>query len=130
MGICWRDYGKFLVEELWKISDRNPTYFLNIDQLIHMLNVEIWMEGTPMDVLNGKVTDLEKHKERILNADIELPIIITFEPSSFLPQGKCDILDGIHRLVKCYLLKITKVPVKILLKEEILKAKITKHYLK
>lgn len=124
MGICWREYGKFSVEKLWKISDSEPTQFIDINDLLHMLDVEVWMEGTPMDVLHCIVEDKDDHLIRILTVDINIPLIVTLEPSEFVPKGKYDILDGMHRLVKCHLLKISKVPVKALSKDQILTAEI------
>lgn len=66
----------------------------------------------PRDVINNP----EKYKseyERIMNADISYPIDVMANKERLV------ILDGLHRLVKCYLLGMDKVKVRIISKSEI-----------
>lgn len=71
-----------------------------------------WYVLKPIDVINNPV----KYKleyDRIMNADINYPIDV------MVNNGRLVILDGLHRLVKCKLLGMTKVKVRIIPRSEI-----------
>ncbi len=71
-----------------------------------------WYVLKPRDVMNHP----EKYKleyDRVMNSDISYPIDIMEN------KGRFVILDGLHRLVKCYLLGYRKVKVRIIPRKEI-----------
>ncbi len=49
---------------------------------------------TPNQVWNGTVKDKD-HMNRITNADTRYPIVV-----NTLPDGRLDVIDGLHRLKK------------------------------
>lgn len=89
---------------VWIHSNKPKAKILQVDRLIHMLESKRWGDPrivgdsgrySPIDVLR----EPEKYPEdyvRIQNADLKYPIII---------DTNGDIVDGIHRLTKTYLLK-------------------------
>lgn len=74
-----------------------------------MLDLPVWREGTPRQVMNGVVADVENHRDRVEFADTTLPIIVSrfvlddvddYYLSISMKSGKYDVLDGVHRLCK------------------------------
>jgi hypothetical protein len=87
----------------------SPLMLLNVKDLAYILDMPIWADGTPNEVMQGKKEDRELHRQRVAEADINIPIII----SRFVLEGvweyywrikvkggRYDVLDGIHRLYK------------------------------
>lgn len=71
-----------------------------------------WYVLKPRDVINNP----EKYKleyERVMNSDISYPIDV------MVNKERLVILDGLHRLVKCNLLGMNKVKVRIIPRSEI-----------
>ena len=100
---------RFSVGKLWASVRNNDIAVIPVDQLTHMLNVWIWMEGTPNKVMSGVVKDEEEHHTRVQRANIDAPIIISelvlddggdVYTEIHEQGGRYDILDGIHRLVR------------------------------
>ncbi len=103
-------------EEVWKLN--YPTEEINIEKLDWHFNIPFWNWHDewyvlrPIDVTNNP----EKYQEqynRIMASDISYPIDVMEN------KGKLVILDGLHRLVKCYFLGMTKVKIRIIPKSEI-----------
>ena len=71
-----------------------------------------WYVLKPRDVINNP----KKYKleyERIMNSDISYPIDVMANKERLV------ILDGLHRLVKCHILGINKIKVRIIPRSEI-----------
>ena len=71
----------------------------NVYSLQGYLNAPMWETAggkrvTPNQVWNGTVKDKE-HMDRINNADTRYPIVV-----NTLPDGRLDVIDGLHRLKK------------------------------
>ncbi len=95
--------------KLWDATRMSPLMLLNVKDLAYILDMPIWADGTPNEVMQGKKEDRELHRQRVAEADINIPIII----SRFVLEGvweyywrikvkggRYDVLDGIHRLYK------------------------------
>ena len=84
---------RWLVSELWKESNTMQTYERSIEDLWDRYKkIFCW-------TLYGEKVNHEfflHHMERILNADLSYPIILSEEEY---------IMDGVHRLLKCKYLK-------------------------
>ena len=84
---------RWLVSDLWKMSETMQIEKESIEKLWDRYSkVFCW-------TLYGEKVDNEfflHHMERILNADLSYPIILSEEGY---------IMDGVHRLLKCKLLK-------------------------
>ncbi len=103
-------------QDVWKLD--YPTEEIPIKSLMWHLDIpfwnwdNLWYVLTPNDVINNK----EKYQEqynRIMNSDISYPIDVMEN------KGRLVILDGLHRLVKCKLLGMSKVKVRIIPRTEI-----------
>ncbi|MFY7870574.1 MAG: hypothetical protein ACOVQN_13795 [Exiguobacterium sp.] len=119
---------RFSVGKLWAAVRDNNLKVIPILNLIHMLDVWIWMEGTPNQVLNGVVPDKERHRERIESANIDAPIIISelvlAHTDGFYDEirelgGSYDVLDGMHRLCKQVQMGVTHITVIVASKAQI-----------
>ncbi|MCX6784215.1 MAG: hypothetical protein NT141_04115 [candidate division WWE3 bacterium] len=91
-----------------------PIEEIPISELEWHFDVPFWfMPGgyydlKPRDVINNKIL-YEKEYERTMNSDLKYPLDI------MLWKGRWLLLDGLHRLVKAYILgrktiKVRKVP--------------------
>lgn len=103
-------------EAVWKLN--YPEEDLDIDKLVWHFEIPFWdwngehYNLTPNQVLN----DTEKYQEqyeRIMKSDISYPIDVMEN------KGRLVILDGLHRLAKCKILRMNKVKVRIIPKSEI-----------
>lgn len=72
----------------------------------------VWYSLTPKDVMENP-EKFKKEYERIMESDISYPIDIMEN------KGRFVILDGLHRLVKCKLLGMNKIKVRIIPRKEI-----------
>lgn len=79
-----------------------PIQEIDIDKLIWHFDLPVWDKDntddwnlTPREVIN-KEKDTSNHRNKIEEADISYPIIVTNYKNNLV------ILDGIHRLVKVY----------------------------
>lgn len=103
-------------KKVWELD--YPTEELDIEKLEWHFKVPFWdwdnkrYNLTPNQVLNDSKKYQEQY-ERIMNSDISYPIDIMEN------KGKLVILDGLHRLTKCKILRMTKVKVRIIPREEI-----------
>jgi hypothetical protein len=95
-----------------------PTTDMNISELTWHFDIPFHWHGG--DVYNLKSRDIienpEKYKEeyeRTMRADMKHPIDIMEN------KGRWLILDGLHRLMKAYILKMDKVRVRIVPREMI-----------
>jgi len=130
---CYRDDYRFSVQKLWNAVRDNEVLEIPIEQLVHMLDVWIWAEGTPNQVMRGEVPDEENHLERVEKADLSMPIIISklcldngedVYDDILKHGGKYDVLDGIHRLVKYTKLGRSHVKVVVATKSQIMASQI------
>lgn len=101
---------------VWKLN--YPEEDLDINKLAWHFEIPFWdwndkrYNLTPNQVLN----DTEKYQEqyaRIMNSDISYPIDVMEN------KGRLVILDGLHRLAKCKILRMNKVKVRIIPRGEI-----------
>ncbi len=102
----WRDN-----EKLWKLEV--PVEEMEVSELEWMLDLPFWENENgdiiikPRDVIDNPGKFLY-HNERIIKSDIDFPIDIMFNKRN----GRLQILDGLHRYVKLYLDKNTKIKVR------------------
>jgi len=94
------DFGNWEEEKIWALE--LPVEILDISELIWHLDVPFWTndEGerwslTPRDVLDNSAGS-DDERARVAGVDISYPIDI------FENKGKWLVLDGLHRLAKCY----------------------------
>lgn len=103
-------------EEVWKLM--YPMEEIDISELEWHFEIPFWEwnDGhynlTPNQVLNDPEKYADQY-ERIMNSDISYPIDIMEN------KGRYVILDGLHRLVKCKILRMNKVNVRIIPHSEI-----------
>lgn len=95
-----------------------PSESMSIEELEWHLDVPFWeYDGRdyslcPRDVLNSP-EKYKEHYDRIKGSDINYPIDVMFN------KGRYVILDGVHRLLKCKMLGMKDVSVRIIPREEI-----------
>lgn len=118
----------FSAKRLWSLVKGNEVRTLSVDALTPILDVWIWNNGTPNEILSGKVPDEERHHERVESANIHYPIIVSKfvldDSDDFYDEirdhgGQYDILDGIHRLVKHVKLNRSEIKVIFATKDQI-----------
>lgn len=103
-------------QDVWKLD--YPTQEIDITILEWHFDVPFWNLDNqwyvlkPRDVINSPLK-YQSQYDRIMKADISYPIDIMEN------KGRFVILDGLHRLVKCKLLGIQKVKVRIIPRSEI-----------
>lgn len=102
--------------DVWKLD--YPKEEMNMKELEWHFDVPfwnlngIWYTLTPREVINNP-EKFKKEYERVMNSDISYPIDIMEN------KGRFVILDGLHRLVKCKLLGMNQVKVRIIPRTEI-----------
>ncbi len=103
-------------QDVWELD--YPTQEIDITILEWHLDVPFWNLDNqwyvlkPRDVINSPLK-YQSQYDRIMKADISYPIDIMEN------KGRFVILDGLHRLVKCKLLGMPKVKVRIIPRSEI-----------
>lgn len=103
-------------EDVWKLS--YPTADLAIEKLDWHFDIPFWdwNNGSynlkPIDVINNP-KKYQAQYDRIMSSDISYPIDVM--PN----KDRLVILDGLHRLVKCKLLGMNEVKVRIIPRSEI-----------
>lgn len=103
-------------EEVWKL--KYPMEEIDISELEWHFEIPFWdwKDGhynlTPNQVLDAPDKYADQY-ERVMNSDISYPIDIMEN------KGRYVILDGLHRLVKCKILRMNKVNVRIIPHSEI-----------
>jgi len=101
----WRDNKK-----LWALDV--PVEEMDIDELLWILDIPFWEDKDgniviiPNEVINN-LDDYPYHRDKINNCDISCPIDIMRNK-----KGKWLTLDGLHRLVKMFLNKESKIQVR------------------
>ena len=104
------------VEKVWKLDV--PTEKMDIAKLIWHFSIPfLWKNGgvynlTPQEVL-GNPDVHKKEYSRMMKADMQYPIDIMEN------KGRWLILDGLHRLMKAFILKQTKVNVRKISRDKI-----------
>lgn len=103
-------------KDVWKLD--YPTQEIVIEMLEWHFNIPFWNWNNEWYVLkpNDVINNPEKYKtqyDRIMESDISYPIDVM--PN----KERLVILDGLHRLVKCKLLGMNKVKVRIIPRSEI-----------
>lgn len=87
-GNAWYD-----VVRLWEYAISLPGSRIGADQFPRLMDTEIWNGDTPNDhSFDGE------HWERVLEADLEFPIL------SWMENGSLEVVDGFHRITKAFLL--------------------------
>ena len=103
-------------EDVWKLN--YPTQEIALEILEWHFNIPFWDWNNewyilkPIDVINNP----QKYKlqyDRVMASDISYPIDV------MVNKERLVILDGLHRLVKCKLLGMNKVKVRIIPRKEI-----------
>lgn len=101
----WRDNKK-----LWALEV--PAEEMSIDELTWIFDVPFWEDQdgniviTPREVMNN-MDAYPYHRDKILNSDTSHPLDIMKNK-----KGKWLTLDGLHRLVKLFLNKESKIKVR------------------
>jgi len=125
LEIAWRDHGIYNIKKIWKITERLKPYRININKLTHNLDKDLWtVIGkkrnkyiTPNQLMkNPFLSPIDYCK--ILNANLQYPIIV------YQDKDDLDILDGLHRLCKIYMLDKRTIKVKYITKDLLDKARI------
>lgn len=103
-------------KDVWALD--YPTEDMEIEMLEWHLSVPFWNWANEWYVIspNDVIKNREYYKEqydRIMASDIAYPIDIMEN------KGRFVILDGLHRLVKCKILGMNKVKVRIIPRNEI-----------
>lgn len=90
---------------------------IDIKDLTWCFDLPVWEKDgtddwnlTPRDVVEKKPETME-HMKKIEEASLDYPIVVIFHMEKWV------ILDGIHRLVKAYLLKKPTIDAKVLNKD-------------
>jgi len=101
----WRDNFK-----LWALDV--PIEEMDINEFLWILNIPFWEDedGNIVITPNEVINDLDKyphHRDKIKNSDISYPIDIMKNK-----KDEWGILDGLHRLIKIYLKKESKIQVR------------------
>ena len=102
-------------EKVWALNI--PVELINIDELTWHFNIPfLWEKGVynlkPREVIDNP----EVHKgeyDRTMNADLQYPIDIMEN------KGRWLILDGLHRLMKSFILKNNQVQVRKISRDKI-----------
>lgn len=124
--IAWRDHGIYNVKKLWKHTNNEKIHTVDMSKLKHNLNKDLWtvfVKGkkkyiTPMQVIkNPKISPVDS--EKIKEADTKYPILV------YDDKGDMDILDGLHRLAKLYLLGKKRAKIRYITDDILDKARIT-----
>lgn len=103
-------------KDVWKLE--YPTQEIDIEILEWHFDIPFWNWNNewyvlkPRDVINNS-KKFKSQYDRIMETDISYPIDIMEN------KGRFVILDGLHRLVKCKLLGMNKVKVRIIPRSEI-----------
>ncbi len=124
-----RDHGLYDTKKLWILSKNNKIVQYPTSKLEHFLDLWLWFTGTPNQVLSGEKEDDERHFERIEQADLSYPILLSkiYQPNASIEiPGKVDLVDGLHRLAKA--IKIEKretIPVVFVTREQLDLARIS-----
>ena len=103
-------------KDIWKLD--YPTQEIVIEMLEWHFNIPFWNWNNEWYVLKPKdvIDNPEKYKsqyDRIMKSDISYPIDVM--PN----KERLVILDGLHRLVKCKLLGMNNIKVRIIPRSEI-----------
>lgn len=93
------------------------SFYVNLHELTWCFDFPVWEKDgtddwnlTPRDMIEGKPDTIE-HMQKVHDSNLAYPIVIIWH------KDKWVILDGIHRLVKAYVLKSPTINVNILNKE-------------
>lgn len=103
-------------QDVWKVECESQE--ISIDDLKWHFDIPFWNLKDkwyvlkPNEVINNPNLYKEQY-DRIMNSDISYPIDVMEN------KGRLVILDGLHRLVKCKLLNMDTVKVRIIPKEKI-----------
>lgn len=112
------DAGFDIYVDTSKLRDLSlPIQQMNINDLIWCFGCPVWEKDgtddwnlTPRDVIEKKPATTE-HMKKIEEASLDYPIVVIFHKEKWV------ILDGIHRLVKAYLLEKPIIDAKVLTKD-------------
>lgn len=85
------------VERLWEHARDLPVQQCAVHTLQHLLDDPVWF---PDGEREPTVKAVAEHAERILSADLEFPVILA---------ANGDILDGMHRLAKTWMLGVESI---------------------
>ena len=108
-------------EKLWSLD--LPTHRFTIDKLIWSLEAPFWplenklFQLRPIDVAKFPKKHLEQF-QKVLRSDLTYPIEVIFYKKRWL------ILDGLHRLLKTFILESESIDVKIISIEHLHKVKL------
>jgi len=121
-----RWHGKYDTKLLWEITSGNTRGYVHVSDLKHFMDVEIWSEGTPNEVLDGKVADTSRHLQRVQDADLSMPLLLGPEYGpAHVDMGRIDLYDGLHRLAKALRISYQSwLPFVWVSRDQLLKAKI------
>ena len=103
-------------KDVWKLD--YPEQEISIEILEWHFDIPFWNWNNewyvlkPLDVINNPIKYKSQY-DRVMQSDITYPIDV------MMNKDRLVILDGLHRLVKCKLLGMNKVKVRIIPRSEI-----------
>ncbi len=96
-----------------------PVVDFAIEELLWNFDLPLWEKDgtddwnlTPREVIN-KIPSSSTHQQRIIEADLQFPILLTEK------NGKWLVIDGVHRLVKAFEARHKTIRAKIFTAEQI-----------
>jgi hypothetical protein len=142
--IAARGHGAYDVYKLFEVCEKLPIVEIPFEELEPALDVRIWMSSdeslafSPRHLVKHMVLDTD-HWNRMLAADLSYPILV-FDISanwakllenqsyrecvSMLLYGNYDVIDGNHRLAKCFLSGVKMVKAKVVTWEVLQEARL------
>lgn len=113
------EYGEYSIRDIVNMLVNTPIEEVPLSVLLHNLKFKCWDHDSriisPNDVMNTSRDKFLEHWRRIEDCDLSYPIIIMDENN---------VIDGMHRLSKLYLLGADVVECKRINREDIEKCKI------
>lgn len=128
------DGKKYSVDRLFKITKNIKIHKVPTKDLLIQLTNKSWEykhEGnadiSPIDVIENpkKNRKYTKHYNRIINADMQYPILVYQDKEELDPSKHVIIVDGLHRLSRAYIEKHPNINVRYITNKQLEKVYIT-----
>lgn len=103
--------GKYDLNKIFLLSEKIKVQNIELSKFDWLLNFDFYT-NINNQLVCGSCENYIAHRERLRNADITVPILVT------IWEGKYLAIDGFHRIEKIHISNITNVPCKIIGYEE------------
>lgn len=108
---AWREDVVYDIEKLWELTNDLIPQKILVNKLIYMLNELLWSdaEGTDLPAPGNDISPMQVmqnpslskyHTDMIKEADLSYPILLLITTN-----GTLDVIDGLHRLSKAYMMR-------------------------